>query len=118
MLTDCSTLSSPPNPAAWAWAYRSAARSSMLTEDDCPSPEISVPGRRSCSLCHCIRRTIRVIGRPTSPHSLASAEEPIVFVIDDDASVREALRRLFRSIGLRVEVVGSAHEFLQSKVPN
>jgi FixJ family two-component response regulator len=59
-----------------------------------------------------------VIGRPTSPHNVASAEEPIVFVIDDDASVREALRNLFRSVGLRVEVFGSAPEFLQSKLPD
>jgi FixJ family two-component response regulator len=59
-----------------------------------------------------------VTGRPTLPHNLASAEEPIVFVIDDDASVREALRSLFRSVGLRVEVFGSAHEFLHSKLPS
>ena len=59
-----------------------------------------------------------MIGRPTSPHNVASAEEPIVFVIDDDASVREALRNLFRSVGFRVEVFGSASEFLQSKLPD
>ena len=57
-------------------------------------------------------------GRPASPHTLASAEEPVVFVIDDDASVRNALSNLFRSVGLRAEVFGSAHEFLQSKLPN
>ncbi|MGO8909480.1 MAG: response regulator transcription factor [Bradyrhizobium sp.] len=59
-----------------------------------------------------------MIGRPTSPRNLPSAGEPIVFVIDDDASVREALGSLFRSVGLRVEVFGSAAEFLQSKLPN
>ena len=57
-------------------------------------------------------------GRPASPHSLASAEEPVVFVVDDDASMRDALSNLFRSVGLRVEVFGSAHEFLQSTLPN
>jgi FixJ family two-component response regulator len=41
-----------------------------------------------------------------------------VFVIDDDASIREALKSLFRSIGLRVEVFGSVPDFLQSKRPN
>ena len=56
--------------------------------------------------------------RPASPHTLAGAEEPVVFVVDDDASVREALSSLFRSVGLRVEVFGSAHEFLQSTLPN
>jgi FixJ family two-component response regulator len=59
-----------------------------------------------------------VTGRPTSPRDLASAEEPIVFVIDDDASVREALSSLFRSVGLRVEVFGSTSEFLQSEIPD
>jgi FixJ family two-component response regulator len=59
-----------------------------------------------------------VTGRPTSAGDLARAEEPIVFVIDDDASMREALQSLFRSVGLRVEVFGSASEFLQSKPPD
>ena len=59
-----------------------------------------------------------MMGRSTSPRNVASAEEPIVYVVDDDASVREALRNLFRSVGLRVEVFGSAPEFLQSKPPD
>jgi FixJ family two-component response regulator len=59
-----------------------------------------------------------VTGRPTLPRNLASAEEPIVFVIDDDAPMREALGNLFRSVGLQVEVFGSASEFLQSKLPD
>jgi FixJ family two-component response regulator len=40
------------------------------------------------------------------------APEAIVFVVDDDASVREALARLIRSAGLRVETFASAEEFL------
>jgi FixJ family two-component response regulator len=59
-----------------------------------------------------------VTGRSTSPRNVASPEEPIVYVVDDDASVREALRNLFRSVGLRVEVFGSASEFLQSRLPD
>lgn len=59
-----------------------------------------------------------MIARPISPCNVANAEDPVVFVIDDDASVREALSSLFRSVGLRVEVFGSAHEFLQSKLPD
>jgi FixJ family two-component response regulator len=39
----------------------------------------------------------------------------IVFVVDDDASLREALRSLIRSVGLHVELFGSAEEFLQRK---
>jgi len=38
--------------------------------------------------------------------------QAIVFVVDDDASVREALGRLIRSAGLRVEAFASAEEFL------
>ena len=56
--------------------------------------------------------------RSAPPRSTTSAEEAIVFVVDDDASVREALSSLFRSVGLQVETFGSAHEFLQSKLPN
>ena len=59
-----------------------------------------------------------MIDRSISPRNVARAEEPIVYVVDDDASVREALRNLFRSVGLRVEVFGSAPEFLQSKLPD
>jgi FixJ family two-component response regulator len=46
------------------------------------------------------------------------SESPgVVFVIDDDVSIREALRRLIRSVGLQVEVLGSAREFLDRKLP-
>jgi len=59
-----------------------------------------------------------VTGRPTSPGDLTSAEQPIVFVIDDDESMRRALTNLFQSVGLRVEVFGSAPELLQSNLPD
>ena len=45
-------------------------------------------------------------------------EQPVVFVIDDDQLVRDAVNDLFRSIGLRVEPFGSAQEFLHSKRPD
>jgi FixJ family two-component response regulator len=38
--------------------------------------------------------------------------EPIVFVVDDDNSVRRALHRLIKSVGMRVETFESAKEFL------
>jgi len=38
--------------------------------------------------------------------------DAIVWVVDDDASVREALESLIRSAGLRVETLASADEFL------
>jgi RNA polymerase sigma factor (sigma-70 family) len=39
--------------------------------------------------------------------------EPVVFIVDDDASVRNGLERLVRSVGLRGETFASAPEFLQ-----
>lgn len=47
-----------------------------------------------------------------------SAPDPIVFVIDDNASVRDALRRLIRSVGLQAAVFPSAEEFLQWERPD
>jgi FixJ family two-component response regulator len=44
-------------------------------------------------------------------------QQPVVFVIDDDASLREALSSLLRSIGLQVKTYAAAAEFLQSKLP-
>jgi len=41
-----------------------------------------------------------------------SSPEPIVFVVDDDASVRDSLRRLITSVGLKVEVFPNARAFL------
>jgi FixJ family two-component response regulator len=46
------------------------------------------------------------------------AVQPLVFVVDDDASLREALHSLFRSVGLRAEMFGSAAEFLKYKIPD
>ena len=43
-----------------------------------------------------------------------SEPQPIVFVVDDDASVRRAIQRLIESVGLHVESFGSANEFLQA----
>jgi len=53
--------------------------------------------------------------RATSP--VSAAEEPIVFVIDDDPLTLGALSSLFRSIGLRVEAFPSSTEFLQHQLP-
>ena len=39
----------------------------------------------------------------------------VVFVIDDDPSMRESLKNLIRSVGLRAEAFASADEFLGSQ---
>jgi FixJ family two-component response regulator len=43
---------------------------------------------------------------------------PVVFVVEDDASMRNALKSLLRSVGLRVELFESGREFLQHKLPD
>jgi len=52
------------------------------------------------------------------PAARSTAEEPIIFIVDDDESMRAALRRLFRSVGFKVEMFGSAAELLRSKLPD
>ena len=46
------------------------------------------------------------------------SDEAMVFVIDDDESIRESLKSLMRSVGLGVETFASAQEFLQSTRPD
>ena len=52
-----------------------------------------------------------------TPHPDLGAMEPVVVVVDDDESVRDAIGRLLRSIGLRVEMHASAQAFLQAELP-
>jgi FixJ family two-component response regulator len=47
-----------------------------------------------------------------------SETDAVVFVVDDDAPMRESLKNLIRSVGLQVELFASAQEFLRSKRPN
>ena len=47
-----------------------------------------------------------------------NSDNPIVFVVDDDYSVREALSSLIASVGLQVVAFGSAAEFLESEKPD
>ena len=50
--------------------------------------------------------------------SEADGREPVVYVIDDDVSVRESLGLLFRSVDLRAELFSSASELLQKTFPS
>jgi FixJ family two-component response regulator len=45
-------------------------------------------------------------------------EEAIVLAVDDDASMREALSRLFRSVGMRAQIFASAEDFLRFERPD
>ncbi len=44
--------------------------------------------------------------------------QPVVFIVDDDASLRGALSSLIRSVGLRVEAFASAPEFFAAMRPD
>jgi FixJ family two-component response regulator len=59
-----------------------------------------------------------VTERPKAPREPNSARESLVLIVEDDELMREALSNLFASIGLEVEVFGSASEMLQSKRPD
>jgi FixJ family two-component response regulator len=51
----------------------------------------------------------------TGQHSATTNDErrtSVVYVVDDEESMRLALNSLLRSVGLHVETFGSAHEFL------
>jgi len=54
--------------------------------------------------------------RPSPPSGLTPNEEPTVYIVDDDASLRDAISRLLRSVGLRVQLFGSAPELLQGNL--
>lgn len=47
----------------------------------------------------------------------AKDEEPVVLVVDDDASLRSVVSSLLRSVGLRVVTFGSVAEFLDANLP-
>jgi len=58
------------------------------------------------------------VNRRPPQRDVSAADEPVVIVVDDDPSLREALSSLLRSVGLRVELFGSAPELLQTKLPD
>ena len=49
---------------------------------------------------------------------MTPAGAPTVFVIDDDAAMRAAIRGLLKSVGLPSESYGTAEEFLRNKRPD
>jgi FixJ family two-component response regulator len=57
-----------------------------------------------------------LITKPVSP--VRQSAEPVVLIVEDDASVRESLDSLFRSVGLRVLLFASAAELLGAKLPD
>ena len=60
----------------------------------------------------------RVASGPRSDGTGAPTDQPIVFVIDDDDSVRRSLERLLRSVDLDVQTFSSAREFIDLPAPD
>ena len=56
--------------------------------------------------------------RPKQSPEPATVREPLVFIVEDDELMRRALSNLFQSVGLEVEMFGSASEMLQTKLPD
>ena len=92
---------------ASASACRSAARSSRRTAGGCGRARTSLTGRSSGSRCP---------SRGGAPHERTI--RPVVFVVDDDPSMRSALDTLLRSVGLDVRVFSSPQEFMRAERPD
>lgn len=56
--------------------------------------------------------------RPKPSREPVGTREPLVFIVEDDESMRRALDNLFHSVGLEVQMFGSASEMLQGKLPD
>jgi FixJ family two-component response regulator len=56
--------------------------------------------------------------RPPKWQHSGSHDSSLVFIVDDDQGMRDALGSLLRSVGHRVEVFSAATDLLQSKLPD
>jgi FixJ family two-component response regulator len=63
-------------------------------------------------------RPARPRSRRVVSSSLMSAPDSVIFVVDDDKSVRDSLRRLLASVGMTVEAFASAQAFLDAPRPD
>jgi FixJ family two-component response regulator len=59
-----------------------------------------------------------VTERPKPRRQPGSATEPLVFIVEDDELIRRALSNLCQSMGLEVQMFGSAAEMLQGELPD
>ena len=56
--------------------------------------------------------TLATVDTTHSTTARSSATSPVVFVVDDDVSVRESLEMLIETAGWQVETFASAQDFL------
>src|SRR5262249_18223171 len=75
-------------------------------EGGCGRRQTPVSGQRFSSSC------------PRGKVGAMSGDDAIVFIVDDDPSMREALTRLLGTVGLRAEAFKIPQEFLKTKRPD
>jgi FixJ family two-component response regulator len=97
--------------------------------DNCPSDQEPSKGRQpqaslAPSIAGCEPRSgVNEHGqqRDEEQHWCALArgsQDPVIFIVDDDAALRESLHGLFQDVRLQAEVFGSTTELLASKQPD
>ena len=90
-------------PVGWAWAWRSAEPSSRPTRGGSASHPVPAPGQASTSGF-----------RP----AVSTMDQSAVYIVDDDPDMRDSLRWLMKTVGLRAETFASAAEFLRDFAPD
>src|SRR5712692_6981870 len=140
MSTGCSSPSTPRSQMAWVWGSPSAVRSSPPTRAGCVRRRTCLAERTFSSPFHPTvvqwrALTILRVGgyHPCTPRRASQmeatkeaasgadalgAEEPVVFVVDDDRAVRDSTKNLAESVGLRVQAFTTAQDFLNYKRPD
>src|SRR5258705_618918 len=104
--TGSSTRFLPLNQEAWAWGFPSVERSSQPTGERFGLHKTRTKERQYSLPFHW---AVRV---------LMKKADQIVFVIDDDPSMRTAIRELIEAVGLCCQTFGSGQELLAAKLPD
>src|SRR5262245_5459209 len=97
-------------PKAWDWDSRSVGRSSNRTA----GVSLWLGSHRKD---RCFGSSCRTAAEG-EPMKKQPPVKSMVFVIDDDVSVRNSLRSLFKSVDLNVELFESTDDFLQRERPD
>src|SRR6516165_7677077 len=90
-------------PVGWAWGWPSVGLSSRPTgggsmSHPAPGSERPSPSR--------------------FPPAVATMEQSLVYIVDDDPDMRDSLRWLLKTVGIRAQTFASATEFLRDFTPN
>src|SRR6266481_2540119 len=99
----------------WVWALQSHVPSSTRIADECPQKTIRTAAQLSDLNSPSVRQLLAeddfVMSAPVS-------EKAVVYVVDDDDSLRKALTRLLHAAGYEVQAYASAGDFVLSDRDN